>query len=66
MSNTERNMSTNYVAEMKQLIDKYENQVGMHGLQKDNIQNSWGAKKNKKGTDFKVKIELIEKVILMH
>ena len=63
MPNTERNMSTNYVAEMNQLIAKYENQgMGiMHGLQKDNIQNSWGAKKIKSGTGFKVEIEIIEK-----
>ena len=58
-----RTMRTNFAAEIKQIIDSYINH-GMgtnHGLMKDNIQNSWGAKKTKKGRDFSVHIELIER-----
>lgn len=56
-------MTTNFAAEMNRIIENYENHgMGiLHGLQKDNIQNSWGAKIAKKGQGFSVKIELIEK-----
>jgi hypothetical protein len=56
-------MSTNFQAEIPRIKENYEN-YGMnilHGLQKDNIQNSWGARINrKKGTGFAVYIKLYE------
>jgi len=55
-------MRTNYAAEINRIIENYIN-YGMgieHGLQKDNIQNSWGARTIKKGTGFAMTIEVIE------
>ena len=64
MPNSDRVMQSNRAAEIQKLIKTY-NEDGMgvlHAVQKDNIQNSWGARKNlKKGTGFKVEIELINK-----
>lgn len=62
MPNNDRVMRSNRAAEIHKLIKTY-NEDGMgvlHALQKDNIQNSWGARKNlKKGIGFKVEIELV-------
>tara|TARA_Y100001980_G_C14553862_1_gene339657 strand:+ start:1213 stop:3600 length:2388 start_codon:yes stop_codon:yes gene_type:complete len=62
MSPTRRSMPTHYGAEMKRIIRNYEDHgMGiLHGLQKDNIQNSWGARLTKKGQGFSVKIQLFE------
>jgi hypothetical protein len=63
MPSTTREMRTNFAAEINQIIENYNNHgMGiLHALQKDNIQNSWGAKAVKKGRGFGVNIELIEK-----
>ena len=55
-------MRTNMAAEIKRIISNYEDHgMGLnHALQKDNIQNSWGAKKTKRGNKFSVHVELIE------
>lgn len=58
---TRRQMRVNFLAEVKIIIEDYKNHgMGLlHALQKDNIQNSYGAKEFKKGNNFAVHIELI-------
>lgn len=55
-------MRTNMAAEVRRIISNYEDHgMGLcHALQKDNIQNSWGAKLTRKGNDFSVDIELVK------
>ncbi|MCA1060291.1 hypothetical protein LCL96_15235 [Rossellomorea aquimaris] len=54
---------TNWRSNIDQVVAGYETEPAkglVHGLQKDGLQNMWGAKNNRKGTNWGAKFQLIE------
>ena len=52
-----KNRNINFKQIIQNVFDQYPQ--GFHGLQKDAIQNSWDARKNKKGNGWKVEFDMV-------
>lgn len=63
MNNFGVQVPTNWKSNINQVVAGYETEPAkglVHGFQKDAIQNTWGARLNKRGTGWGTKFELIE------